>query len=173
MTGGLAAAAFIVWCGACWVLRGGKFGAIYRALFRREPGTTVTRIGCAVLMATPLAFVDPAYALLAVSIWVAMTIGYFKESMGVKDRAEVVWMSLWGNVVLFIALLPLVRWDPSYVLHWSALGLLAGPIYYFNKPFGRRFGTDWTERAEFLTGCAFGAALFGAALAPPITEIKG
>lgn len=154
-------ALYAIWCGFCWVLRGGKFGAIFRALFRREPGTTVTRIGCAVLMAGPLAFVDPAYALLAPFIWFAMTVGYFGEAMGVRDARDVTLMALWGIVVAAIALVPLLVVKPPVVILWAAIGALAAPAYYFNKTLGRRFGMDWTERAEFLTGCAFGAALYG------------
>jgi hypothetical protein len=150
---------YALWCGLCWLLRGGKFGAIFRALFRREPGTTVTRISCAILMAAPLGFVDPAYALLAISIYVAMTLGYFKESMGVKYAKEVAWMSAWGLTVLLVSLSPLAYFVGLSSLAYSALGLLAGPIYLGNRLLGRRLGLDWTERSEILFGVAAGSAI--------------
>jgi len=164
-------AAYALWCGLCWWLRGGKFGAIFRALFRREPGTTVTRISCAILMAAPLGFIDPAYALLSISIYVAMTIGYFKGSMGVKTPAEAAWMSLWGASVLTIALAPataltvfLSGFGPftsglDAPGAWALLGLFAGPIYLANKAIGRALGLDWTERSEILFGVAAGSAI--------------
>jgi hypothetical protein len=155
-------ALYALWCGVCWVLRGGKFGAIYRALFAREPGTTVTRIGCAILMAAPLAFVDPAYALLAASIYAAMTLGYFDESMGLEQPGrDHAFLALWGVAVSFVMLLPLAYLVSLWALAWASLGALAMPAYAINKTLGRRFGMDWTERAEFLTGCAMGAALYG------------
>lgn len=49
------------------------------------------------------------------------------------------------------------------MLVWALLGALAMPAYAVNKPFGRRFGLDWTERAEMLTGAVFGVALWGTA----------
>lgn len=147
-------ALYAIWCGFCWVLRGGKFGAIVRGAGLPEPGTTVTRIVCALLMVAPLAPALGQWSLaLWASVYAAMTIGYFRESMGLEKPADIYWLSAWGFVVGFVACLPLVT-------PWGIFGALAGFAYLVNKPFGRRFGTDWTERAEFLTGCILGAALF-------------
>ncbi len=153
-------ALYALWCGFCWVLRGGLYGDIHRLLFAREPGTTVTRFVCAFLMAAPLAILfDPALLILWPSIYAAMTIGYFGESMGLerpwRDHAL---LALWGATVSFIATLPTFFLYPATVV--AHLGALAVVAYAVNKPFGRRFGTDWTERAEFLSGVAMGAALF-------------
>ena len=157
-------ALYALWCGIVWWLRGGKFGAVMRALFNVEPGTTVTRIGCAILMATPLGFIDPAFALLAVSIYVAMTLGYFDESMGlVQPGRDHLFLALWGVTVCLVALLPLTYLVSPWSLAWAPLGALAMPAYAINKPLGRRFGLDWTERAELMTGAVFGVALWGAA----------
>lgn len=152
-------ALYAIWYGLGWLLRGGKFGAIFRALFRREPGTTVTRLSCAALMAAPLGFVDPAYALLGITIYLAMTIGYFRESMGVETPAEVACMSLWGWTVLAIALSPLAYFVGLSSIAYSVFGLLAGPIYLANKKIGRALGLDWTERSEILFGVAAGTAI--------------
>ena len=153
------AAAYIVWCGICWWLRGGKLGVVWRALFKREPGTTITRISCAILMGAPLGFVDPAYALLAVSMYAAMTIGYFDEAMGVKDVREVALMSAWGGVVVAVMLIPFsILTAPALWLVY--VGALAGPTYLANRLLGRRLRLDWTERAEILTGCIFGVAIY-------------
>lgn len=158
-------AAYVIWCGFCWVLRGGKYGDIHRYLFGREPGTTVTRLVCAFLMAAPLAvFLDPALAVLWLSIYAAMAIGYFGGSMGLeRSGIDHVLLALWGACVSAVATLPAylilpVPQDASVL--FCVLGALAVVAYASQKPLGRRFGTDWTERAEFLTGAAMGAALF-------------
>lgn len=154
-------ALYVIWCGFCWWLRGGKFGVIYRALFKREPGTTVTRICCAILMAIPPALIDPAYAVLCVSIFAAMTIGYFGDSLEVRDTRETLLMAVWGVVVSFTMLLPIaVLAGSAWPLLASGGGSLAAAAYRLNKPLGHRFGLDWTERAELCTGAVFGAVLW-------------
>lgn len=155
--------AYALWCGFAWVLRGGYYGNIHRYLFGREPGTTVTRIVCAFLMAAPLAVAfDPVLIVLWLSIYAAMTIGYFGESMGLEQPGrDHAWLALWGAVVAGLMALPV--WFLVGVTGWYLLGALAAVAYTSQKPFGRRFGTDWTERSEFLTGVAMGAALFLAA----------
>ncbi|MCA3247392.1 MAG: hypothetical protein ING29_13045 [Azospirillum sp.] len=162
----MTAAAYILWCGVVWVLRGGKFGAIVRPVFG-EPGTTVTRIVCAGLMAGPLAFVVGWWALaLWASIYVAMTLGYFDESMGLEQPGrDHLWLAAWGVCVAGCAIMPALVFAAPHVWAWAALGALAVAAYASQKPLGRRWGLDWTERAEFLTGCAIGAALYGASLA--------
>ncbi|MFN9113681.1 MAG: hypothetical protein ACK5XN_26730 [Bacteroidota bacterium] len=170
-------AAYILWCGFCWVLRGGLFGKIARFVWR-EPGTTVTRIVCAGLMAAPLGFVIGPWDLaLWASIYVAMTIGYFDESMGLEQPgrdhaflalwgigvAAIATAPLWGRISFFNDPLSVVAFGDLYALSFALFGGLAVAAYAVNKPFGRRFGTDWTERAEFLTGCAMGAAIWCAA----------
>lgn len=158
---------YALWCGFCWILRGGKFGAIVRATLKVEPGTTITRIASSFLMAAPLAvLVDPWLALLWPSIYVAMTIGYFDESMGLEQPGrDHAFLALWGATVLAIALAPVVWLNGPWALAWAALGALAMPVYAANKALGRvRWGIDWTERAEFGTGVVFGAAIYGAAL---------
>lgn len=157
---------FILWCGCCWVLRGGFYGNIHRRLFGWEPGTQLTRAVCAVLMALPLAIEDPVLAALAVSIWAAMTIGYFDDAMGlVENPRDYLFMALWGAAVSLVMLLPLAYLVSPWALAWCGLGALAVVAYGINKPLGRRYGTDWTERAEFLTGVAMGAALYAGAIA--------
>lgn len=159
--GAVVIALYALWCGLCWWLRGGKFGAVWRSLFKRDPGTTVTRIGCAILMAAPLGFIDPAYALLAVSIYIAMTIGYFDESMGLEQPGrDHAFLAMWGVVVCLVAMLPLAYLVSPWALVWAPLGALAMPAYTINKPLGRRLGLDWTERAEICTGIIFGAAIW-------------
>ena len=158
-------ALYVLWCGFCWVLRGGYYGNIHRYLFGREPGTTVTRLVCASLMAAPLAVLfDPALAVLWLSIYAAMTIGYFGGSMGLerpgRDHAL---LALWGLVVALIMVSPLAYFIGVKSLAYAIPGWAAVIAYAINKPFGRRFGTDWTERAEFLTGIVMGLALFLAA----------
>lgn len=156
---------YALWAGFCWVLRGGKFGAIVRAVLKREPGTTITRIACAGLMAAPLGLVLGWWALaLWASIYVSMTLGYFDESMGLEQVGrDHAFLALWGATVAAIAISPLVFYQGAAALLWAFGGASAVAWYAINKSFGRRFGTDWTERAEFMTGCAFGAALFLAA----------
>jgi hypothetical protein len=172
----VSAVVYVFWCGVVWVLRGGLFGKIARRVWR-EPGTTLTRIVCAGLMAAPLAFVVGWWALaLWASIYAAMTVGYFGASMGLNRARDYPFLSLWGATVAAIATAPLwgrvsffsdpaslVAFADLYALSFALFGGLAVAAYAVNKPFGRRFGTDWTERAEFLTGCAVGAAIWCAA----------
>jgi hypothetical protein len=158
------ASLYVVWCGYVWTLRGGGFGAIVRKLFFVEPGTTVTRIVCALLMAAPLVvWFDPSMIVLWPSIYVAMTLGYFDESMGLEQPGrDHLFLALWGLVVASISIAPLAAFNFE-VLWFAPIGALAVAAYAINKPFGRRFGTDWTERAELCTGLLMGLALVGAA----------
>jgi hypothetical protein len=172
----MTAAAYILWCGLVWVLRGGLFGKFARLVWR-EPGTTVTRMVCAGLMSAPLGFVIGPWSLaLWASIYVAMTLGYFGASMGLTRARDYPLLSLWGVTVAAIATAPIwgrisfftdplsvVAFGDLYALSFALFGGLAVAAYAVNKPFGRRFGTDWTERAEFLTGCAMGVAIWCAA----------
>jgi len=155
-------ALYAAWCGLCWMLRGGKFGAIWRKMFGWEPGTTITRIGCAVLMAAPLGVIDPAYAACVVTIYAAMTIGYFNNAMGLEKPVDYLLMAFWGVVVLAIMLASNVT---LAAFTFAPAGALVAVAYGINKPLGRRFGLDWTERAELTTGAVFGAALWSAAWA--------
>lgn len=149
---------YVIWCGYVWTLRGGGFGAVVRKLFLVEPGTTLTRIACAFLMAAPLAVLfDPALIVLWVSIYVAMTLGYFDESMGLEEPwRDHVFLALWGLVVAAIATAPLAYFFGVSALAYSALGVLAVAAYAINKP----FGGHWTQRAEAVTGTIFGSALY-------------
>lgn len=135
---------YALWCGACWVLRGGAWGALMRKL-GWEPGTTWTRVCCAVLMAGPLlTWWAP------VTVFAAMTLGYLRESMGVVDARDVAWMSAWGFVVCAV----MTVFSPCAVL-----GALAGPIYLGQRVLGNgRF--DWTQRAEACVGVVFGLVLW-------------
>lgn len=146
---------YAIWAGYCWTLRGGGFGALCRSYLGFEPGTTITRIATALLIAAPLTVAAGWWALAVwPALYVAMTLGYFKESMGVQDFDEVAWMSVWGVVVLLIASFPFI---PSS-LPFAAAGALVGPIYLVNKrvdPNGH-----WTQTSEFCTGFAFGLALY-------------
>lgn len=153
---------YAAWCAACWVLRGGKYGDIHRYLFGREPGTTVTRIVCAFPMAAPLAVLfDPALIVLWPSIFLAMTVGYYGGAMGlVRPWRDHALMAAWGVTVAAIAIAPLAYFVGPGSLAYSAIGALAVAAYAANKPFGRRWNTDWTERAEFCTGAIFGAAIY-------------
>jgi hypothetical protein len=157
-------AVYAIWCGFVWWLRGGKFGVVWRSLFKREPGTTLTRVACAFLMAAPLAVLfDPALIVLWLSIYVAMTIGYFDESMGLEQPGrDHLFLALWGLVVAGVAIAPLAYFVSVWSLAYAGIGALAVAAYAANKPFGRRFGTDWTERAEACFGSLLGFALWGA-----------
>jgi len=157
-------ALYALWCGFCWVLRGGLYGRFHRAAFGWKPGTQLTRAVSAVLMAAPLAVAfDPAFAVLALSVWAAMTIGYFDDAMGlVETPRDYLFMALWGSAVSLTMLLPLGYLVSPWALAWCGLGALAVSAYGINKPFGRRLGLDWTERAEICTGVAFGCALWSA-----------
>ena len=160
------AVAYVVWCGFCWTLRGGWFGAIVRRTIGREPGTTVTRIVCSGLMVFPLSLlISPWVVALWASTYAAMTIGYFDESMGLEQPGrDHAFLALWGNAVASVAILPLVYLNGWPTLAWSIVGALAVLAYASQKPLGRRFGWDWTERAEALTGAAMGTALLMASL---------
>ncbi len=164
----------ILWGGVCWVLRGGKFGAICRRLIGVEPGTTITRVATMGLLAFPFGLVlSPALAIaLWASCYLASTIGYFGGSMGLeRPGRDHLLMALWGSTVAAVAALPLwidgIRLGADAVLPPALLaaltGLLAAPAYTFNKLFGRRFGTDWTERAEFTEGMVLSLSLILAA----------
>lgn len=163
----MTALAYILWCGFCWLLRGGMFGAIVRRVLRVEPGTTVTRIVCAGLMVAPLSFIIGPWAIAVwASLYTAMTLGYFDEAMGLEQPGrDHAFLALWGLVVAAVAVSPLAYAVSPWALAWSPLGALAVAAYASQKPLGRRWGLDWTERAEILTGCAMGAALLGATLA--------
>ncbi len=164
----------ILWAGVCWVLRGGKFGALCRRWLGVEPGTTITRVVTMGMLTFPFGLVLSPQ--LAVALWascyLASTIGYFGEAMGLeRPGRDHLLMALWGATVAAIASLPL--WIDGIglgadaivppALQAALIGALAAPAYAFNKAFGRRFGTDWTERAEFTFGAALGAAIFLAA----------
>ena len=161
----IATVVYSLWVGICWWLRGGKFGALVRAAGLPEPGTTATRVACAGLIAAPLAaLLGWSAAAVWVSVYGAMTIGYFGGSMGQERQPrDLLLMSCWGLVVAGVMLagvaLALVDLQP---LSGAALGTLAGPAYALNKPLGRRWGLDWTERAEMCIGAAFGAAIAAA-----------
>jgi len=149
---------YAIWCGFCWVLRGGKFGDIFRRLFERGPGTQLTRICSALLMVIPLGFLDPAYLIAWPFVWAAMTIGYFDESMGLEEPGrDHFFLAAWGAANALVMALPIWHLgDPSF---WFLLGAGAVAAYAANKPFGRRWNTDWTERAEACTGFLFGLAI--------------
>lgn len=166
--------ALLLWGGACWVLRGGKFGALVRAIAGVEPGTTITRVATMGLFAFPFGWlIGPE---MAIALWAALYLGsifgYFGESMGLerpgRDHAL---MAAWGFFVAMIATSPL--WIDA-LLHAplpaareamlaASPGALAAASYAINKPLGRRFGTDWTERAEFGTGAVLAACILLAA----------
>ena len=160
-----ASVAYSLWVGICWWLRGGKFGALVRAAGLPEPGTTVTRLACAGLATVPLAAVLgwPTIAVWA-SAYGAMTIGYFGGSMGQERQPrDVLLMSCWGLVVATVMLAGVgIATLSDAGLPYAVVGILAGPAYALNKPLGRRWGLDWTERAELCTGAAFGAAIASA-----------
>jgi hypothetical protein len=146
---------YVLWCGLCWRLRGGMISDI-TSRFWRPLTTGETRIACAALMALPLAAVHPVLVLAALSIWAAMTVGYFNDAMGLEKRGDVAQMSWWGVTVAAIMIVPMA------VLHYDALRLLpavagafVGPAYLTSK----RFGGKWTERAEWVAGMLFGVAI--------------
>lgn len=148
--------------GFIWVLRGGWLGALFRKYLRFEPGTTLTRIICAFLLAAPLYFALGWAALaLWLSIYAAMTIGYFDDAMGLEEPIrDHLFMALWGVAVTTLAVLPLAYFVSPWSLAWGLLGVLAVAAYWLNKPFGRRWGWDWTERAEWCMGFIFGSAVY-------------
>lgn len=173
------AIAYILWCGICWTLRGGWFGALVRGAGLPEPGTTITRVACAGLMVAPLVFFSFWLLLIWPFLYLAMTIGYFDDAMGLQQPLrDELFMALWGVTVCVVTIAPL--WgrvslfdDPASLVvaidlgvAWHAIsGIGAALAYMLNKPFGRRFGTDWTERAEYLTGCTVGTAILGGVFA--------
>lgn len=164
-------ALYAAWCGFCWLLRGGKFGAIVRAVFKREPGTTITRISCALLMAAPLTFLDWHYIILWPTIYAAMTIGYFDEAMGLLENPrDYFFMALWGAVVSLVQIVPFAYLVSPYAAICAAGGSLAVVAYGVNKPFDHRLGLDWTERAEIMTGVIFGAVIAAALHVPSVFD---
>lgn len=148
----IAGTIYAAWCGFCWRLRGGAFGAIARK-FGWEPGTTWTRIVCAGLIALPVAGHFPY---LWPFVYVAMTLGYFGGSMGLERPRDYALMALWG---LTIALVSLSGTLLARSLPFSLVGLLAPLAYGLNKPLGRRWGLDWTERGEIGIGLLLGTAI--------------
>jgi len=149
---------YVLWCGLCWVLRGGLFGKLCRDWLGVEPGTTLTRIGCALLMAAPLVCLTPWATLCWFSIYAGMTIGYFGGSMGQERQPrDALLMAGWGLAVLTLSLAPTAILEPSRPL-LGALGILAGPIYWANHRLGNgRF--DWTQRSEWMVGMVMGVGL--------------
>lgn len=179
--------ALIAWGGACWLMRGGKFGALCRRYLGLEPGTTITRISTMGALVAPFAFVAPLELVgaLWLSTYAASTIGYFGSAMGIERGArDVALMSAWGLVVFFVALSPAIVsaelalelssiLDRPEVLLESplfasfdielrpvVLGVIAGPAYAINKAYGRALGLDWTERSEVCIGAALETAFF-------------
>lgn len=166
--------ALALWGGACWVLRGGKFGALVRAIAGVEPGTTITRVATMGLFAFPFGWlIGPPMAIaLWAALYLASVFGYFGGAMGMeKPGRDHALMALWGIWVATVATSPLwidTAFDaPGFALRALALsaspGVLVAPIYALNKPLGRRFGTDWTERAEFGTGAVLAVCILLAA----------
>jgi hypothetical protein len=169
-------AAYVLWCGFCWVLRGGLFNKLQMMLTGKKVGTDAGRFVAATLMVGPLLLVDLRLAILWPFVVTACKLGYFDSAMGlVEPWRDHAFLALWGLVVALVATAPLyispaLFADPPTLMlaisppYWALLGALAVLAYAVNKPFGRRFGTDWTERAEFMTGCAIGGAIFGSVL---------
>lgn len=108
-------------------------------------------------MSAPLLYWHPG---LWASIYLAMTVGYFGEGMGLERVRDYALMALWGFVVCAIMLVGTLSID---ALLYAPTGFLAALAYGLNKPLGHRFGLDWTERAELCTGAIFGLALYLAA----------
>jgi hypothetical protein len=162
---------YVLWSGFCWVLRGGLFNNLQRRITSKNVGTDVGRFVAATLMIAPLVFFN-YWAIVAWPFLVAaMKIGYFDGSMGLEQPGrDHAFLALWGFTVALIATSGLgLIWTgnilPTVNLSdWAFIGALAVAAYAVNKPFGRRFGTDWTERAEYLTGCAIGTAMLGTTL---------
>ena len=146
-------ALYVAWCGFCWLLRGGKFGELCRKWFQVEPGTTWTRIGSSFLIALPVFHWFP---LLWLSTYAAMTIGYFGESMGLERKRDWPLMALWGLVVALVTLSGTLL---AQSLLFAPIGLLAPLAYGLNKPLGRRWGLDWTERGEIGIGLILGTGI--------------
>lgn len=156
--------AFSLWCGLVWVLRGGWFGQLVRTTINKEPGTTITRIVCAGLIAAPLVYFIGVWALAVwLSTYIAMIFGYFDDSMGLEQPwRDHLFLALWGNSITMISIAPFLYLNGWITAAWAGCGALAVAAYASQKPLGRKFNWDWTERAEFLTGCAIGAGIFGA-----------
>ncbi len=144
---------YVIWCGYVWTLRGGGFGAIVRKLFLVEPGTTITRIACAFLMAAPLAAMfDPALIVLWGSLYVAMVLGYFGASMGLeRPGRDHLLLGAWGWVVALIATLPIyTRFDVDR-FNPPAFDLFGiGPVEYGLNVLTSAIGALWfTPAADF------------------------
>lgn len=156
--------ALAIWGGFCWLLRGGFFNNLQIRFTGKKVGTDAGRFVAAALMVAPFSIMDWRMLLLWPFIVVASKIGYFDKAMGLEEPGrDHFFLALWGFVVALIATVPLytsaVFFTDPIVLglliappYWALLGLLAVGAYAVNKPFGRRFGTDWTERSEFLVG---------------------
>lgn len=169
-------ALYSLWCGFAWLLRGGLFNNLQIRITGKKVGTDAGRFVAATLITAPLLALDLRYAILWPFIVTATKIGYFDKAMGLEQPwRDHFFLALWGFAVALIATIPLyitptlfanpatlfLAIEPPY---WAAIGALAVVAYAVNKPFGRKFGIDWTERAEFLTGCAMGAAIWSTAL---------
>jgi hypothetical protein len=144
---------FALWCAFCWRLRGGLISNLTSKVWR--PLTTgETRIACALLMAAPLALVDPWMLATIPAFFAAMTLGYFDRSMGLEQPGrDHVFLALWGVAVAAIMIAPAValHFDATRIMP-AGLGVLVAAAYAANKPFGGK----WTERAELATGAIFG-----------------
>lgn len=153
---------YAIRAGFIWVLRGGWLGGLARDYLSIKIGTTVTRLVCAGLLAAPLYFtLGWWFVALWLSIYVAMTIGYFDDAMGLEEPVrDHIYMALWGWAVTTIAVSPLAVLVGLTSLLWGFLGVFAVAAYWLNKPFGRRWGWDWTERAEWVMGFIFGSAVY-------------
>jgi hypothetical protein len=154
------------------------FNKLQMMLTGKKVGTDAGRFVAATLMVAPLLLIDLRLAILWPFVVTAAKIGYFDDAMGlVEPWRDHLFLGLWGVVVVLIATAPLYispalfSEPPTLTLAitppwWAPIGVFAVAAYAINKPFDRAgigsFQTDWTERAEFMTGCCVGLALWGA-----------
>jgi hypothetical protein len=162
-------AAFALWCGVLWRVRGGA----WETLLRLPPGTTRARIAVAVLMGLALAAVSPEFGIAAVPLLFAgMALAGWGHAMDIGRVAGNRWqdavaMSGWGLVVVLPSAAGAFMLGGAWWLLLPA-GLLFGPIYAAawhapRLPSVPRFAVGQTEWAEVACGVALGAGLWMAA----------
>lgn len=145
----LALALYILWGGVVWRLRGGAFHMATGI----NIGTQATRLACGVLLAAPLAPLDPRALLFAPAIFVGLTLVGWGPYMGLghstSDRApgvmdpilrlrwqtETFWsdfvgLSLCGVLCLLPAMPVAVLTHPIAVPCLAGAGALFGLIYW-------------------------------------------
>lgn len=146
-----------------WLVQSGLFGIAWRK-FKGLPATaeihvtTYAALTASFLIAVPIVIWAWDWRLIALwpAAFVAMSIGYFRKSMGLEKPGDFERMILWGFVVCLIVLVGTLQVKGLFL---SPLGALAGPIYALNKKYPTALGIDWTQRSEAMYGAVLGCAI--------------